>query len=135
MSPTDDWPNYSCPRRQWENIPGLEDGSCHPCKCNRSDPANYMYPPIMLLLTWACYADDWSNTAATRKKHPISKNRNNVFQTRILIWNIFLYQPTHTMLYLIYKADLTRPSLPGRVDSGRLDPRPTRPGFLFRHNS
>ena len=64
-------------------------------KGNKSDPGNYMYRPIMLLFTWVCYADDWSNTAATRNKHPISKNRNNELQTRILIWNIFLYEPIH----------------------------------------
>ena len=82
-----------------------------------------MYRPIMLLFTWACYADDWSNTATTRKKYPISKNRNNVLQTRILIWNIFLYQTIHN--YILY----IRPTWPGRVDSGRHDPRPTWPGF------
>ena len=38
------------------------------------------------------------------------KNRKYVLRTRILIWKIFLYQPIHNLLYLIYKADLTRPS-------------------------
>ena len=77
-----------------------------------------MYRPIMLLFTWACYPDDWLNTAATRKKHPISKNRNNVLQTYILIWNRFLYQPIHNQLCLIYKAELTQTDL----TRGRLDP-------------